>query len=168
MKRKNKKKQKKTLVAVSALALSAAYGGPVFAQLQITCSQAIRFGAYDACSNGKLTVQPNGSTSNLGCLVTITAAQPGQCILSTLGPGPSKSVKVSFAVNFINITNGTSNVKIDSFQMRATTGTKSAAKATFSPTQVTNTVTLNVGARMNYNDNQAIGNYTGNITINAN
>ncbi len=170
MKRKGKKakKQKKVLVTVSALALSASYGGGAFAQLQIACSQGIRFGNHAACANGSLAINPTGATSSNGCLLSTVAPQPGQCVLSTLGPGPTKNVKVAYTVNFINITNGTSNMKINNFLMRATSGTVSAVKATFTPAQVLGTVTINVGANMNYNDGQPKGNYIGQISITAN
>ena len=169
MKKTRKKKNTAVLVAVSALAIKASYGGSAFAQLKITCSQGIRFGNNIACANGALTVAPTGATATTGgCLLNTVAPLPGQCILSTAGTGPKKSVKVGFTANFITITNGATNVKVDKLMMQSTGATTAATKATFSPTAVLNTVTINIGARMNYSNMQAIGSYVGNISITAN
>ncbi len=153
------------LVSVSTLALSAAYGLPAHAQLQISCAQNFFVGEHDACSTGTLVIDPDGSTTLSGCLVTENPPNAAQCKLSTAGPGPTRDVTVQFKTSAVFITAGGSQAKVVSFRMSPVGTTVTGAKFTFTPTQVTNTVTLDVGGTLQFSAGQAIGVYTGTVSI---
>ncbi len=156
------------LIAISALALSAGYNLPALAQLQITCAQRFFIGAHDACSTGTLQVDPDGGTALVGCLVSSASPAPGRCILSTLGTGPTKSIVVKFQKTSINISGAGTQVKVDNFLMSPVGTVATGTQFTFTPTEVKNTVTLDIGGTAYFSNNQTIGVYTGTLSITAN
>jgi hypothetical protein len=160
-------KQRFILVTVSAVALSAAYGNLAMAQLILDCPQRLQVGSHNACSNGTLVINPDGSTQLTGCLATFNTPEPGQCVLSTGGVPPTRNVVVSFTTNSIFINGGGPQAGIDNFRMQPVGVATPQAQFTFTPLEVANTVTLDIGGRLNFSNNQAIGNYTGQVQITA-
>ncbi len=158
-----------TLVAISAFALNFSCHVPAWAQIQISCTQRLYVGEHDACGNGFITVNPDGSIgATNGCRVTTTPPQPGKCVLSTGGAPVTRNVVVKFATPSIFINAGGQKAQVNTLRMDHSTAATPAAQFTFTPTQVSNTVTLDIGGRLNFSTSQAIGTYTGQITIDAN
>ncbi|MCK5284168.1 MAG: DUF4402 domain-containing protein [Alphaproteobacteria bacterium] len=161
------KKSKKTLIAVSALALRAAAPTPAFAQILISCAQDLRFGNLATCAKGALILTANGATSTTGCAVISKTALPAQCTIKTGGVPPTTNVNVQFTAAFINIKNGGKNAKVSNFEMIHTGTAVAQTSFTFTPTEVSNTVTIDIGGTLNFN-NQTLGSYTGTISVTAN
>lgn len=163
------KKNKPKLVTISALALSAACYAPAWGQAVLVCTRPLDIGAHFACGNGSLTINPDGSTSLVGCLVTTRPPTPGRCLLSTGGVPPLKKVAVDFTNAGLTIKAGTASATIKLLRMYEVGGTKGAkAKLTFSPTEAGNGVTLDIGGRLNFSAGQTLGVYTGSVSITAN
>lgn len=161
-------KSKTALISISALALAAPYGKNAAAQVMLNCAQRLAVGVHNACGNGSLVINPDGSTSLTGCLAILTPPQPGQCILSTGGVPPASNVVVSFTTNSIFIDGGGPQAQVDNFRMQPVGVPTPKAQYTFTPTEVSNTVTLDIGGRLNFSNGQVIGNYTGQVSITAN
>ena len=155
------------LVSVSTLALSAVYHEVAYAQLSITCTKNFFVGEHDACANGTLVIDTDGSTMTSGCLVSITPPRAGQCKLSTLGVPPTRNVVVQFKTSPIFINGAGDQAKVNAFRMLPVGGTTPAAQFTFTPTEVSNTVTLDMGGTLTFSTGQAIGVYTGTVSIMA-
>ena len=167
---KKKKSLSSLMVATSAFALTSLYAVPVFAQVVINCATALSIGTNAQCSStATLVINPDGSTNvTTGCLVNTVAAKAGRCVVNTGGVPVTKSVKVDFAKTFIDITNGGKQVRMDNFKMQHTATVPAASKFTFSPTDISNTVTLDIGATANITADQALGTYSGDISVRAN
>lgn len=154
-------------VAVSALALCALYGSPALAQIVINCPSGLDIGNHAACSSGSLVINPDGSTSLTGCLVTEIAPQIGQCLLSTGGVPLTRSVRVDFTRSTSFIKFGGKDAKVNNFRLQPTTATAPAAHFTFTPAQVGAGILMNVGGTLHFTDGQALGSYTGTIGVEA-
>ena len=160
--------QRARLVAVSALALNAAHFTPAWAQLQINCAQRLEVGEHIACGNGTFTIHPDGSTTPGGCLVTTTPPQPGQCLLTNNGVPPTRDVIVEFTNPTLVLNGAGKTAKVEFLRMQPVGETVAKAQYIFTPTDVSNGVTLNIGGRLAFSNGQAIGSYTGTVSITAN
>ena len=156
------------MVAVPALALNSAHMPKACAQVQISCPADLSFNRFFVCGTGSLEAKASGGTNKNGCIVVKNAATAAQCIVRNGGIPVTKSVSVQFTINSINITNAGSNARVDGFEMLEINGTTATSKLTLSATSVNNTVTINVGATLNFNENQSTGSYIGSINISAN
>lgn len=167
---KDKKSISSIIVSVSVFALTGFYTASAFAQVIVNCSQGLFVGKIVQCSdNAKLVIDPDGGTSvTSGCMVLTGPAKAAQCVVSTGGVPPTKSVRVDFSKTFVNIINGGNQVRVDDFKMQYTATVPAASKFTFAPTDISNTVTLDIGGTVNVTTTQGLGTYTGNITIRAN
>lgn len=160
------------MVAVSALAIRAAIPDAAFAQLVLTCPVGIRFSEIVECTNiiSRLTLRPNGVVNvNTGCLLTSLGPPilAGQCVLSTSGPGPSKNVVVTIPDNKVTIPGPGDNLIIRRWRIARTTTNGQNQTLTFTPAEVLNTVTFNVGARLESSGNQVMGSYVGTNIVRA-
>lgn len=162
------KKAKKIMVAISALAIRAAVPSPASAQVLITCSQNLRFGRVAACAFGSFTVTPSGMTNTAGCAVQTQPGTAARCLISTGGVTPTKDVKVQLTSNFVNINNGGNNARVDKFQLLYTGTATPQTFLTLTPTEVSNGVTVNVGATVEHTKNQPLGSYVGSIRMTVN
>lgn len=161
------KTNKAILVAVSALALNIADVAPVFGQIVISCPQTLNIGTHASCSAGNLVINADGTTSLTGCLITTQPVQVGQCFLSTGGLPVTRSVRVDFPQAFVQVKNGTNQMLFDNFRMIHSGVGTSATRFTFSPTAVSGKVTIDIGGRVSFGNNQALGGYSGNIVVRA-
>jgi hypothetical protein len=162
------KQNKAILVTVSALSLGAFYTGVAHAQIVLNCStQRFRVGEHSACSVGSLVINPDGSTNLSGCLVTTVPPEPGQCILETGGVPPTRNVVVEFTQNTIFLAGPGPQVKVNNLRMQPVGVATPAAQFTFTPLEVANTITLNIGGTMHFADGQALGSYSGQILVRA-
>ena len=100
--------------------------------------------------------------------MTDAAPQVGQCVLSVGTTPITRNVLVEFTTPSIVLNSGGDNATLNQLRMEPVGGTAPKAQYVFSPTDVSNKITLNVGGRLNFTSNQAIGNYTGTISITAN
>ncbi len=168
-KRKNKKTKAKraTMVAVSALALSVSCWSPAEAQLQLTCSKQLDIGEHDACGTGWLVISPTGATAPAGCLISVAAPRPGRCTLSVFGPPPSKSVIVSFTGTSMTINSGAPTAPVKKLLLQPTASATAKKTFTFTPTEVANTVVMDVGGRLYFTAGQTVGYYTGTVNLTA-
>ena len=162
------KTAKKIMVAVSALALRAFMPGSAGAQVQISCPANLNFARFFTCGIGTLAITVNGGTNKNGCIAIKSMAFPAQCILNTGGVPITKSVKVQFTAKFINITNAGNKARINNFEMFTAGASKATTTMKFSPTAVKNTVTIDVGATLEFNGAQSTGSYVGSINVTAN
>lgn len=166
---KKKKSMSEIMVSVSAFAFAGMWAVPIFAQVVVNCSVGLSMGKNAQCSDtASLVINPNGSTSlSSGCLVATSPVRAGQCVIKTGGVPPTKNVRADFASTFVNIKNGAKQVRVDDFKMQYTATVPPASKFTFSPTDVSNTITLDIGGTVNVTADQGLGTYTGNITVRA-
>lgn len=164
------KSRSPVLVSISVFTFAGFLSASAFAQVVISCSQGISIGKNAQCSGtAKLVINPDSSTNLAsGCVIVVTPPKAAKCVVKTGGAPPTKSVRVDFAKTFVNINNGGKQVRIDDFKMQYKTTVPAASKFTFTPTAVSNTITLNIGATMNVTPSQGLGTYSGNITIRAN
>lgn len=147
------------MVAVSTLALRSFVPGSAAAQINISCPVHLNFGRHISCGSGQFIVRPSGTSNAAGCLIKIAAAQPGRCILSTGGVPPTKSVNVSFTNNTVTMGGPGDTAVVKRFRMAENGSNTERTRLTFSPTEVMNTVTINIGGRMDFSSNQVIGSY---------
>lgn len=167
-KKRKARKKKPVLVAVSSLALSAWYGSPAVAQLQISCTRRLYVGEHDICANGRVRILPSGGTSALtGCLITTIPPDAGKCVVSTGGVAITKSVLVAFTNTKFDVTMGGNFHRVNRLRMQHTGAAKSAKSFTFTPTEVSNTVTVNIGGRLRFRENRPDGMYVGTISVSA-
>ena len=155
------------MIAVSALAASALHGGRAAAQIAVTCSQPFYMGQNQACGTGTMQVSPNGGISTSGCIARGIDADPGRCIVTNSGPAPTRNVVVDFPVAAYTASGGGDNVTVNNLRLQAVGATVVAPQLTFTPTEITNTVTVNVGGTINFTQGQAFGSYNGAITVRA-
>lgn len=166
--RRKKSRQKTVLVTISTLALSAVSYMTARAQVKVTCSQKLYVGSHAACGTGSLVINPDSSTMLSGCLVSSAPPQPGRCRVFSSPLAPTASVVVTFTNTSINIVSGTDTAKVDGFVMQHSGAATPKTQFTFTPTEVSNTVTLDIGGTFHFNKGLALGTYTGNVTISAN
>lgn len=168
--------KKPALIAISAIAMSVSAAHRATAQVQITCPQpTLSFGEIVVCSGGDATMAPNGSLSfSLGGGSCSFENQPGDaahCILSTGGDpaqAPTQNVNVNMTAAFININNGGNLSRVDDYLLQDAGGGSAKATLTFTPTEVTGGVTIDIGATMQINTSMPLGRYVGTIRITAN
>lgn len=130
------------------------------AQIVISCPTNLNFGQHVACGTGRYSIRPNGTSNTIsGCLVNIAAAQPGRCIISTGGVAPTKTVKVSFTDNTITMGGPGDTAVVKRFRMAENGSNTEKTTLTFSPAAIINTVTINIGGHMQFNQNQVRGSY---------
>lgn len=156
-----KKKSSKILIGLSMLVASAIPAKLLKAQT-LQCPVWIIYGTIMGCSGaGTVTVDPDGvrSTGGAPCLSVSGPAAQGRCIVQqALFPLRPVQISVSAAAT---ITNGAQNMNVDNFDL-ISVGNGPTVTVTAFLTAVGIGSTLHVGA------NQAQGNYTGSVTINAN
>lgn len=157
------------MVAVSVFAVKGLWAVPVFAQVAINCAVGLGLGVSAQCSStAVLVINPDGSSMvTSGCLAITSPVKAGQCVISATGP-LTKNVRVDFAKTFVDINNGTKQVHVDSLKMQYTPTVAAASKFTFTPAEISNTVTINIGGTAHIGTSQGLGIYTGNITVRAN
>lgn len=162
-------RRKKIMVAVSAIALRALTPLSAGAQVLISCT-AMNFGRQVACgTSGVYQFRPSGTTSlKSGCLISFIPAQPAKCVLSTGGTPPAKDVKVTFATTSITGAGPGDTVKVTRLRMAPDGSNTEKQFLKFTPTEISNTVTVNIGGRLNFKSSQVVGSYTANFVVNAN
>ncbi len=159
-----------TLIAVSALALSTSFAGPVFSQVIISCPQRLTIGNIILCSTGRLVINPDGTTTSMtGCAHVTNTPTPAQCVVQTGGMPVASNVRVDFAASSVTITKAGDTILIDRLRMTYTGATTPATAITLTPAQVSGGVTVNIGGRLNMSGTaQTLGVYSSNITVQAN
>lgn len=167
---KKKKSISSVIVSVSVFAFTGLYAPTVFAQAVVNCTVNLSIGKNAQCSDKATLVINPDNTTNLatGCLVSTTPPNAGRCFVKTGGVLPTKNVVVDFAKSFINIKNGAKQVRVDNLMMKHDATAPAATKFTFTPTDVANTVTINIGGTANVTAGQGLGAYSGTITVRAN
>lgn len=165
---------RKTLVKVSTLAVLASpipFGSVRAQNLQITCNQNIDFGRLIApgCS-GKYILSPGGTRSDTAaCLIINSVGNPGTCTIKVTGAAATRSALATFkAATFTATGTKGGSFQVDDPIMRLRTQpTTQASKLTIgSFTLNKGTLTLQVGATINYNSSQTEGSYTGKVAVN--
>lgn len=165
----NEKRDRTTvLVAVSALALiSMPYRGALAQTVSMSCSKRYSFGQQIACSDGSLSIDPDGSTSLSGCLSEQAPPQAGSCTLRVIGGTATRNVRVQFTAPTFNAKMGADQVTIKSLRMQERGQPSTAAQLTFTPLELTSPVTIDIGGTTYFSGNQPSGNYSGGIVIDA-
>ena len=162
------KKNRSKFVTISALALSAACHAPAWAQIVITCGQVLDIGELVACGSGTLTIHPDGSTTPGGCIVVNAPPNPAHCIISTGGVLPTRNVVVKFTSPSMTIKDGGGGkATINFLKMLPSGATIPKAQFTFTPTEVGNGIHLDIGGRLDFTTGQALGAYSGTVSITA-
>jgi hypothetical protein len=77
-------------------------------------------------------------------------------------------VVVEFTRNAVFINAGGGQARVDNFLMLHDGTAVPHARFTFTPTEVANVVTLNIGGTLHFSAGQTTGNYTGAVTLTAN
>lgn len=165
------RKTRAKLVTISTLALSAACSGTAGAVVKVTCSRNFFLGKHYVCGTGSLVINPDSSTVPGGCIVsgTGTPPQPARCkVYDGGGSPPTANVVVNFTRTSINVQFGGSSAKVDSFLMQHSGTVTAKTQFTFTPTEVKNTVFLDVGGTFHFTNGLALGTYTGTVKISAN
>lgn len=164
------KKKKVALTTAATLLLRTFTPGSASAQVVVGCNLPFRFGEIDPRGWGRLQIQPDGNLVTVsGNPLVAVAPQPGRCYIKTGGITPvTRSVKVTFTDQTITMTQGANTAKMEIWRMAKTTTAGSFNQMTFSPTEVSNTVNLYIGGRIQFNNPQVRGSYTGTNRLNAN
>ena len=74
---------------------------------------------------------------------------------------------MEFTPPSIALNNGGNSAVLNQLRMQPVGGTAPKATFVFTPTEVSNKITLNIGGRLNFVTNQTLGSYTGTVTISA-
>ena len=154
-------------IMVSVLALMAAVPiQPARAQLSVTCTQAMNFGAVLVPANaGNITITPSSAFSATGGLSVIHNPQPGKCYIKTLAATAAPSVVVSIGVKRTDITNATGGkIRVTDFNLKTPNGGRTV---TYSSVSLANGFIVGIGAQGQYSKNESRGSYSGTITITA-
>lgn len=149
------------LAGLVAVLLSAV--GLKAAQAQsINCVSPLNFGSLASCAGtGTITLSPTGSLSTTGCVTTYGASEAvGRCIIQGQF-FPVRPVQASVANATVTLSNGTTTMKVTSFDVEASGNGPVTTQTTF-------LFTLDIGGTLNVGASQAEGTYTGSMTINAN
>lgn len=163
----------KKLVQVSALAVAAMKWqvSPAYAQtVNITCKQPINIGNLVACSPGSYVIAPDGGHSVAGCLIINTTAIAGTCKVTTIAGPPTKNVIIKATAPSFVMTQptGTGSLSMTNVKLQRRGSVTSDLTLVITPGTVAKTMTIDIGATMNFADGQTIGTYTGNVVITAN
>lgn len=160
-KKKGNKACNKTLVGLSLLAASAMGGMAPAAAQNVNCFQSLIFGTVTACGGaGTVTVNPAGARSTGGCATVSGPSSRGRCLL--IGSFfPVRPMQVSITAPTFTITNGTSNMNVNNFDLNTAGAGPTTTITAF-------IATVNIGATLNLGANQADGDYSGSATINVN
>ena len=162
--------KKTTILPVSSLAMAVSatigFASSVEAQ-HIACPQTLDVGRHVSCSSGSLRINPDGTVSPSGCLLTEAEPLPGVCYISTTAP-ITRDVTVTFPATFINLTNGMGQtVRLDRLRMQNRAGGPPSPNLLLDRTDVSNTVTIDIGGDLSFSDNQSVGNYSGSLAVSA-
>ncbi len=164
------KKAGPVMVALSA-AVAAINPLPAIAQVSITCSRAFFVGENIACNSsgfGQYTIRANGATNvGAGCLFNERAPVVGQCIVFTGGVPPVNNVEVKVVTNEVFIKDGGNSARVNNFRISYTGNTGQNQILTLTPTEVSNTATINIGGSLRFSSTQSLGSYTGQISVSA-
>lgn len=163
----------KTLVTLSVLTVfgistgnTHVLGAPV-----INCSQGFDFGVFVANCNSSITIQADvgGTVVSDSCFLPLSGTVQGPACTINTAPGPAtRSVRVTVSVASLGLTNGgTGAMTLDNFMIQTASGSQ-AAPVTFGPTALNDTITANIGGRLNFSTQQPSGSYDNSITINVN
>ncbi|MEM9470197.1 MAG: DUF4402 domain-containing protein, partial [Pseudomonadota bacterium] len=168
-----------TLTGLSAQEVQAASAtGPMSAiiltPITFSATEELHFGSMTVgmTTGDDVVIVADGTRPAIitGGQVTLVAGmgfeRQGQFIINS-GAAGSLDIQVSIAAGLFTVSNGTSTMGVGSFDVE--TGPLDAGNQnTIVITNAANTVTVDVGATLTVNPNQAAGTYTGNYTINAN
>lgn len=148
-----------------AIAMLMPLASPAMAQMTIKCPTGLRFGnfATHGGNGGRITVTPGGGVNTTGNIVTLTAPQNGVCKVASFATTGSLQIKVS--MDTMNVTGGTGVMSVNNFNI----GTAAAGETkTYLSASLTATpLAFGVGGRLNINNNQVFGGYSGSITMTA-
>ncbi len=151
-----------TLAAAACLPLGAE---PVLAQFSANCYQKMKFGQIADCApagGGRLTIAPTGAVNTgSGCFVLLGTPQPALCKAASFVT--TGSIKISVTAAKVSMTGPGSNIKIDNLNIATPAGgnQKTYLSASLSATPLV----FGIGGRMRTNPNQAMGAYSGKLTV---
>ncbi|MCB9989687.1 MAG: DUF4402 domain-containing protein [Rhodospirillales bacterium] len=155
----SKRSQKTIFLSLSALALAGGLPDPAAAQ-SLNCPQMMIFGDIIPCASANaVTVRPDGSRNVAGCLSAGGAPYSYARCVVTQTP-PLRPIQISVAASPGTISNGTTTMTVNNFNLITNGGGKTATVTAFF-------VNVPIGAAMNVGSNQATGTYTGTFTVNA-
>ena len=148
---------KKSLVTLSLTTLTALFPSEVFAQ-SLNCVNPLVFGEIVTCgSAGSVTVRPDGS-STASCVSVSGPISRARCIVTQ--SFPFRPIQFSVDAATFTITNGTSNMNVNGFNIITATGGCCT-------TQTIPFLDVPIGATLNVGATQANGTYTGNFGVTA-
>ena len=155
----------KVMVSVLALMAAAPFQS-ARAQLSITCTQVMNFGAVLVPANaGNMVITPSSAFSATGGLSVISNPHPGKCYIKTLAATAAPSVVVSIGVKRTDITNATGGkIRVTNFNLKTPSGGRTV---TYSSVSLANGFIVGIGAEGQYSKNESRGSYSGTITITA-
>ena len=153
-------KGKKLLVGLSCLAASAMMNGQAAQAQNANCFQTLNFGSILACAGaGTVTVDPTGarSTGGAACLQASGPSSRGRCLL--IGSFfPVRPMTVTITTPTVNITNGTTNMSVNNFDLNTPGNGVSTTVTAF-------ITVVDIGGTLNVAANQAAGTYSGAASI---
>lgn len=152
------KKDKKLLVQLSLTTLVAALPSSAFAQ-SLNCVNQLIFGQIITCgAAGSVTVNPN-NTSSSSCVTASGPVSAARCVVTQ--SFPFRPIQFSINGTNFNITNGTSNMNVNNFNMFTNAG------GCCTTTQVVPVLDVPIGATVNVGATQPSGNYSGSFGVTA-
>ena len=149
---------KKLLIQLSLTSLAAIFPMKSFAQ-SLSCPQQLVFGQVITCgSPGTVTVNPDG-TSSSSCVTASGPVSRARCVVTQ--SFPFRPIQFSISGTSFNISNGTTNMAVNNFNMFTNSG------GCCTTTQTVPLLDVPIGARLNVGATQAQGNYSGSFGVTA-
>ncbi|MCB9990424.1 MAG: DUF4402 domain-containing protein [Rhodospirillales bacterium] len=133
-----------------------------YAQFDLNCAQALRFGSVAPCGGvgGSITITPAGAISSKGCVVMMNTPKQALCTVKSYATSGTIQVKLSAKKTVVN---GPGTMDVKAFNIATAGG---GPTYTFSSTALTATpMTFGVGGRLIINAGQAFGAYSGNLMM---
>lgn len=159
------KNKRAIMVALSSLAMMVPVK-PAFSNFSINCTRNFNMGNAVRCSGGRVWVNPDGSVaSKTGCGTLTSTILPGRCIIARTGAPLTKNVIMDFPTLTKNITRGADILKVSLLRMSYTGQPTPKASVVLTPAEISATVTMNIGGRINFVGGETLGIYQGQIVV---
>lgn len=134
----------------------------VLTPIAITAPTDLHFGSVTSALAGTAVVDTAGSRTQTGGVTLVVGAGLETNAVINLSAGTGVNIIMSMAATSYTVTNGTTNMVVDTFNVRT-----AAAGPTDTFTITASPATIPIGGTLNVGPTQAAGTYTGTFTVNA-
>ena len=135
--------------------------------LDVKCTRDIQWGPFATCGGGaQITITPQATSkvnTGAGCAVLLGTPQRGLCKVISLTSTTTGSLKIQMTAKAASLKKAGATMAISKFNIDTKAG--GPTKLYLPSKLTTKTFVFGVGARMNAGAGQAIGAYSGQITM---